>query len=245
MSHSSKSESEFLKKYDVSQFERPSSSVDVVIFSYFNENLHVLTIKRAEHPFQGSWSLVGGYVDLKNDRNIEETARRKLEEKTGVKSPYLEQLITIGNADRDPRGWSITTVYFALVSFEDAVLKAGYGATDVQWSKVTQNKVGHPLAFDHSQILKLCLERFRNKVLYTSLPGHLMPKEFTIGELQDVYETILGKLVDHKAFRRRILGILEETGKEKEGPTRPAKLYRLKNLKKPHFFMRNMEGNSS
>jgi ADP-ribose pyrophosphatase YjhB (NUDIX family) len=105
-----KSEEKFLKSYDSSVFEKPSSAVDTVIFTVFDDSLHALIVKRSNHPFKDRWSLVGGYIDVKNDQDIEETAKRKLKEKTGVNTPYLEQFCTIGNKGRDPRGWSSTTV---------------------------------------------------------------------------------------------------------------------------------------
>ena len=100
------------------------------------------------------------------------------------------------------------------------------------------------LAFDHVQILSECTERLKNKVLYTSLPVHLMPEEFTLAELQNVYQIIMGGKMDHKSFRRRILGanILEETGNMKDTGRRPAVLYRQKETEETHFFVRNIEG---
>jgi 8-oxo-dGTP diphosphatase len=238
------SEEEFLRSYDASVFERPSTAVDTVIFTVFGECLHVLTVKRAHHPYKDYWSLVGGYVDIHQDNDIEETARGKLEEKTGVKTPYLEQFKTVGNARRDPRGWSITTIYFALIPCHEIELKAGKGASAIKWSKVEDGTVKEPLAFDHAEILKGCVERLKNKVLYTSLPTHLMPGDFTLGELQIVYEIILDKKIDHKSFRRRVLSadLLEETGEMRHEGKRPAKLYRLKEGQKTHFFLRNIEG---
>ncbi|MBP7253889.1 MAG: NUDIX hydrolase [Alphaproteobacteria bacterium] len=239
-------EEAFLKNYDPSVFARPSTAVDAVIFTVFDSVLHVLTVKRANHPYQGRWSLVGGYVDIQCDNDLEATARRKLAGKTGVNSPYLEQFRTIGNKDRDPRGWSITTVYFALMPSHDIVLKAGKGASNIKWSKVDGGKVKDKLAFDHDEILRDCFERLRSKVLYTSLPIHLMPGDFTLGELQKVYEVILNDDIDHKSFRRRILGadILEETGEMRADGNRPAKLYRLRNKCETHYFVRNIEGSS-
>jgi len=240
------SEEEFLRDYDSSVFEKPSTSVDTAIFTVLEGHLHVLTVKRAEHPFKDCWSLAGGFIDLKNDVDIEATAKRKLEEKTGVKTPYLEQFGTIGNKTRDPRGWSVTTVYFALIPCHEVHLRAGKGASDIKWSKVTGGKVKDKLAFDHVEILEKCTERLRSKVLYTSLPAYLMPKNFTLGELQKIYEIILDKKIDHKSFRRRILSvdILEETGEMRHDTGRPAALYRLKASHHPHFFVRNIEGAS-
>jgi len=238
------SEEDFLHDYDLSVFERPSTSVDTAIFTVLDNHLHVLTVKRAEYPFKDLWSLVGGFIDLQKDTDLESTAKRKLEEKTGVKTPYLEQFGTIGNKKRDPRGWSVTTVYFALIPCHEVQLRSGKGVTDIKWSKVVAGRVKDKLAFDHAEILAKCTERLRGKVLYTSLPVHLMPTDFTLGELQKVYEIILDKKVDHKSFRRRILSadILEETDKMRHDGRRPAHLYRLKKRHRTHFFVRNIEG---
>jgi len=244
MSHQqADTEEQFLKDYNASAFERPNITVDTVIFTVLEQSLHVLLVKRAEHPFKGSWSLVGGYVDIHQDQVLEDTAKRKLEQKTGVKTPYLEQFETIGNGTRDPRGWSVTTVYFALISSDHIHLKAGQGAADTQWARIEKGQVDLPLAFDHAEILSRCTERLRNKVLYTSLPIYLMPESFTLGELQAVYEIILGQGIDPKSFRRRILSaeILEETGEKRHVSKRPASLYRLRETASTHFFVRNIE----
>ncbi len=242
--NTTQSEEEFLKNYDPSIFARASTSVDTAIFTVIDDHLHVLTAKRGEHPFKDMWSLVGGFIDIEMDYDIEATAKRKLEEKTGVRTPYLEQYGTIGNKTRDPRGWSVTTIYFALIPCHEVKLQADKGAIDIKWSLVTNGKVKDKLAFDHADILAKCVERLRSKVLYTSLPVYLMPKDFTLGELQKVYENILDKKIDHKSFRRRILNtdILEETDDMRYDGKRPAQLYRQKADQKPHFFIRNIEG---
>ena len=237
-------EQEFLTNYNPNDFARPSTTVDNVIYSVIDDALHVLLVKRENHPFQGQWSLVGGFVDLETDDDLEATAKRKLEEKTGVKTPYLEQFYTKGNKTRDPRCWSITTVYFALISSVGIELNIGKGATDIQWFKVADGSVQADLAFDHADILRECTQRLQNKVLYTSLPLYLMPEHFTLSELQTIYETILGNSIVTKAFRRRMLGadIIEETGEMKQTGRRPAALYRCKPDAKTHFFVRNLEG---
>ena len=240
------SEEQFLREYDPSVFEKPSTTVDTVIFTIIEDSLHVLTIQRSEHPFKGFWSLVGGYIDIQKDINIEATAKRKLEEKTGIKTPYLEQFETIGSQLRDPRGWSITMVYFALLPSVSIKLQKGKGSDDIKWSKVENGTVENELAFDHADILKRCTERLRSKVLYTSLPAYLMPKQFTLGELQKVYEIILDKKIDPKSFRRRIINanILDETDFKRMSSSKPAKLYSLKDDGHTFFFIRNIEGAS-
>ena len=246
-SESEMSEKEFLDNYDPSVFQRPSAAVDNVILTLLDDELHVLLVKREHHPAKEAWSLVGGFIDIDLDQDLEATARRKLQEKTGVKTPYLEQVYTVGTKGRDPRGWSLTAVYLALVPHHKVNLEAGPGAIDIKWEKIKGSGVGKKLAFDHSSILKECLIRLRSKAVYTSLPVHLMPPEFTLSELQSVYELVLDSKMDHKSFRRRMLGadILQETGKEKKTARRPAMLYKLKNSKSTFFFTRNIKGQQS
>lgn len=238
------SEKDFLKSYNPDAFERPNASVDTAIFTVIDDDLHVLAVKREHHPHQGKWSLVGGFIDLEQDSCLEDTAKRKLHEKTGVKTPYLEQWGTIGNSKRDPRYWSITTVYFALIPNKGLSLCPGEGATDIKWSKVKSNgTIKEEMAFDHAHLLKECHIRLRQKVLYTSLPLFLMDDSFTLSELQKTYEILVGQTIEVKSFRRRILsaGLVQETGEMKESGRRPAKIYKMIKRSEPHFFLRNME----
>ncbi|MGY8666637.1 NUDIX domain-containing protein [Bradyrhizobium sp. UFLA05-109] len=221
-------------------FPRPLVTVDVVIFAIRNEGLHVLLVQRpagAGEPFPLSWALPGGFVDVAKDRDLEACAVRKLKEKTGVTSPYLEQLGSWGSATRDPRGWSATHAYFALVPEE-----AGRAAlaTDAQWFPIVAGKIKPKLAFDHGEILAAAVERLRNKVEYTSLPAYLMPAEFTLPDLQRVYEIVLDRPLEKSAFRTRILSadMIEPIAKMRRGPNRPAQLYRLKKGKEPVYFVR-------
>lgn len=241
--HNYQTEAEFLLNYDPTKFDRPNTTVDMVIFTVYNDVLQVLLVKRGEYPFKNQWSLVGGFIDLQNDETLEDTAKRKLEEKTGVKTSYLEQCFTIGNKNRDPRGWSITTVYFALLPYHHIILCAGKGALDIQWCPIIDNQITKSLAFDHNHILHQALDRLRSKVLYTSLPAYLMPEKFTLGDLQRVYEIILDRTLETKSFRRRMAkaDILQETGEMRQDVKRPAKLYRLKDDIDTHFFLRSIE----
>jgi 8-oxo-dGTP diphosphatase len=235
-------EADYIAEYRATDFDRPNTSVDTVIFTVIDNYLHVLTIKRSEHPFKDTWSLVGGYIDTKSDPDLETTAKRKLLEKTGVSTPYLEQFGAVGNLSRDPRGWSVTTVYFALIPNNDIQLQAGSSASEIKWSKVIEGRVEDELAFDHAELLFQCMERLRSKVLYTSLPVHLLQKDFTLGELQKIYEVILGASIDHKSFRRRMLSseILADSNKMRHEGKRPAKLYHLKESHRAHYFSRNI-----
>jgi 8-oxo-dGTP diphosphatase len=224
-------------------FPKPLSSVDVVIFSVQDGHLRVLLMQRsatAEEPFPGVWALPGGFVDTTKDQDLEHCAKRKLREKTGVEASYLEQLGSWGSATRDPRGWSATHVYFALMSDDHVDLHAGGNAADTRWFAIEGLRVKEKLAFDHAEILKAALTRLRSKVEYTSLPAFLMPQEFTLTEFQRIYETLLGRSIEKKSFRTRILAtnLLEEIARRKEGANRPAKMYRLRNRKQPILFSR-------
>jgi ADP-ribose pyrophosphatase YjhB (NUDIX family) len=224
-------------------FPKPLTSVDVVIFSAIAELLQVLLVQRpidAEDPFPGLWALPGGFVDTVKDQNLESCAKRKLEEKTGVEASYLEQLGSWGSVSRDPRGWSATHVYFALMSADDVELQSGGNAGDSRWFAIDGQRAKEKLAFDHAEILKAAIARLRSKVEYTSLPAFLMPHEFTLTELQKIYETLLGRPIEKKSFRTRILAtdLLEEVARRKEGANRPAQMYRLRSRRHPLFFTR-------
>lgn len=231
MASKQQSEKEFLKNYNIHDYEVPLTSVDLVIFTVREERLHVLLVQRADHPFMGQWSLPGGFIDVHKDKNLEATALRKLKEKTGVKAPYLEQLQGFGSKTRDPRGWSSTFVYFALIPSDQIELSQGSAVDAVQWFPIAQDQPLPHLAFDHTEILEVALQRLYNKVEYSSLAAHLLPAEFTLSELQQMYQLILGRPLDKSAFRKRIKegDFLEElTGQFRYGSNRPAQLYRLK-----------------
>jgi 8-oxo-dGTP diphosphatase len=224
-------------------FQRPLSSVDVVIFAIREDRLHVLLVQRAAgeaEPFPRAWALPGGFVDIETDRTLLDCAVRKLREKTGVASPYLEQLGSWGGAARDPRGWSTTHAYFALISATPVVLERGANAADARWFPIIAGGVEEKLAFDHDQILEAAIARLRGKVEYTSLPVYLMPPEFTLPELQRVYEVVLDRPLEKSAFRTRMLSadLVEPIAKTRKGPNRPAQLYRLKRRKAPIYFAR-------
>lgn len=218
-------EEEFLKSYDIKAFDAPLCTVDMTIFAVEADSLKVLLVRRNEHPFKNLWALPGGFCDLVTDKTIEETAHRKLFEKTGIQSPYLEQVESVGNAVRDPRGWAITLLYFALIDF--STLKETYQNKNAEWVNVG-DALQRDLAFDHHTLLRKSLNRLRSKTRYTALPIRLMPDQFTLTELQTLFELILGGPLQKKSFRRRIeaSGILTETGEMRPTIRRPAALYR-------------------
>jgi 8-oxo-dGTP diphosphatase len=212
--------------YDASMYERPSVTVDVVIFSLAGEDLKVLLIRRGGRPFAGMWAIPGGFIQM--DESLEDAAARELEEETGVTNVYMEQLYTFGDPHRDPRTRVITVAYFALVPYGSIQHRAGDDAAETAWFSVLKLP---ELAFDHTEILDYALTRLRYKLEYTSVGFELLPDVFTLSELQRAYEIILGESLDKRNFRRKILSaeILEETGKKKkDGEGRPAKLYQYK-----------------
>ncbi len=211
--------------YDVSKYERPSVTVDVVMMSLRQRDLQVLLVKRRSWPYEGMWAVPGGFVNM--DESLETAAKRELQEETGLQDVYLEQLYTFGDPGRDPRTRVITVVYFALLDSERLQVRAASDAADVGWFSVYSLP---PLAFDHDQILDYTLNRLRGKLDYTTIAFSLLSEQFTLRELQRVYEIIQHKKLDKRNFRKKILstGILEDTGEKKmEGTHRPARLYRF------------------
>lgn len=211
------------KDYDPSHYDRPSVTVDVVIFSLVDEDLQVLLIKRKFAPYAGMWAIPGGFVRMAE--SLEEAAIRELAEETGVTDVYMEQLYTFGRPNRDPRTRVITIAYFALVPRDVIQPRPGDDAVETGWFSMFDLP---ELAFDHREILEYALRRLRYKLEYTAVGFRLLPDVFTLSELQRAYETILGEKLDKRNFRRKILAsdILEETGqKKRDGEGRPAKLY--------------------
>ena len=209
--------------------ERPAVTVDVVIFSLIADDLQVLLVRRDRPPFLGLWGIPGGFVF--KDESLEHAAARKLQEETGVKDVYLEQLYTFGNPGRDPRTRVVTVAYFALLP-HNTIRDLDENA---QWFSV---KYLPELAFDHADIVHYALTRLRYKLEYTTVGFQLLPDLFTLSELQKAYEIILDERLDKRNFRRRVvgLGIVKETGEfEKVGAHRPAMLYEFTS-RKPMVF---------
>lgn len=214
------------------EYPHPSVTVDLVIFTIADNDLKVLLIRRGAEPFKGCWALPGGFVEI--DESLETAAARELEEEAGVTNVYLEQLYTFGDPDRDPRGRTISVAYFALVDASQQRIQAASDAADAQWHSVFTPKLKGKLAFDHKKILEYAVWRLRNKIEWTTVGYELLPKKFTLSELQRVYEIILQKPVDKRNFRKKILaqgqiGELDEA--RTDGAHRPAKLYSFRKKK--------------
>lgn len=200
-------------------------SIDVLLFTIKDEQLQLALLKRNHEPFKGEYALPGGYVHEEEDNDCYDTAYRVIQAKTGIKPPYLEQLQTFSGANRDPRGWSISVAYFALVPLEIMIDDCLPG---VKFFPVGQLK---DLPFDHKEIVEVGLKRVRSKSLYSSLPCYLAGEEFTIPQLQKIYEICLGEKLNKVGFRRKLddLGCIEEVPNKmtSTGPNRPSKTYRL------------------
>jgi ADP-ribose pyrophosphatase YjhB (NUDIX family) len=204
---------------------RPAVTTDVIIFTLRGGELQVLLVRRKFPPFQGQWAIPGGFVEM--DESLEDAALRELREETGVADVYLEQLYTFGDPGRDPRGRVITVAYFALINAPALQPRGGDDAAEARWWSMVDLP---PLAFDHARILEYALTRLRYKLEYSAVGFELLPESFTLSELQNAYQIILGEKLDKRNFRRKILraDVIEETGTYRGGGGRPAKLFRFR-----------------
>ncbi len=210
---------------NIHNFPKPSVTADIVIFTIQKGELKVLLVKRKINPFKGKWAIPGGFVRI--GESLEDAAKRELLEETGVKNVYLEQLYTFGEPGRDPRGRVITVAYMALVNSEEINLKAATDASDVGWFSV---KKIPELAFDHKNILNYSLKRLKWKFEYTTVAFSLLPKKFTISQIQNIYEIAFNKRFDKRNFNKKILSLnlLKEEGVNKDVAHRPPMIYSLK-----------------
>ncbi len=229
------------RKRSKKSLNMPLLTVDSVLFTYHEKSLKILLVQRSSKPERGKWGLPGGIVDVEIDKDVESTALRKLVEKTSVKPPYLDQLETIGNQTRDPRGWSVTVTYTALIAHQDCAQHVSTVA-DVRWVEIDE-ALKMNLAFDHRSIVLSARERMRQRALYSIAPGYALPEKFTLTQLQHLHELLIGKSIQKRSFRRRIeqAELLAETGEKRQEGGRPAALYRLKDVSMTHRFVRNLD----
>jgi 8-oxo-dGTP diphosphatase len=246
LSHGQSDEQAFLAAYDAAKFPHPSVAVDVALVTAAAGRLQAALIERTEHPELGKWALPGGFVRM--DESLDEAATRVLENKVGVEGIFLEQLYTFGRPDRDPRTRVISVAYYALVSADklEPIALQSSKAGGVQLAELhvpwegehggraeARDEAGRrlPLAFDHAQMLGLVVQRLRGKLDYAPIGFELLPRQFTLRELQNIHETILGRRLNKDSFRRRLSasGLIEATGRlEQEVGHRPAELYRFR-----------------
>lgn len=242
-------EQEFLSRYNPEKYEHPSVTVDTLILTVDKSeedcHLQIMLVQRKDHPFLHKWAIPGGFVGM--EESVDQAALRELEEETGLRDIYLEQLYTWGDVGRDPRTRIISVSYIALIPREmllyAAEEEAGKRETDGVWYYVSisgghlrlwnedRELVGEDLAFDHAEMIRLALERMKNKVFYTDIAFKLLPEKFTLPELQRLYEAILEEKLHTPNFRRDMKKWVEETD-EKCRPQKagkPASYYRQKN----------------
>ena len=207
-------------------YPHPAVTVDIVIFTVEAGDLKVLLVKRAQEPYRDRWALPGGFIRL--DESLRRAAWRELKEETGVAAGFLEQIGAFGRPDRDPRERVISVAYFALLPRDRLTIQPASDAKDARLVNVDELP---ELAFDHARMLRYARERLKDKAGDPSIVLQLMPEEFTLSELQRVFELILGCALDKRNFRKRadLLTRIEPTGETRQdGPHRPAKLYRIR-----------------
>lgn len=198
-------------------------ATDVVIFTIEEGELKVLLIQMKKHPYENAWALPGGLIH--GDESLETSAQRQLVSKTGVKHGYLEQLASFGDPKRDPFGRVVSVAYFALIPIGTRELKTTEEYGGVAWFSTAKLP---KLAYDHRRILGVALARLQSKLAYTNIVQELLPKTFTLTELQKVYEIVLGRKLDKRNFRKKILDLelVAATGAIQKGKaSRPAALY--------------------
>ena len=216
------------------EYPRPAVTVDIVLFTVRQGELSVLLIRRGQPPFKGAWALPGGFVD--DGEGLEHAARRELEEETGLTGMPLHQLGAFGDPGRDPRGHTVSIAYLAFLSAPPRAV-AGDDATDAQWLPLTALAIdgGRPksagrMAFDHLKILALARQRMRDDLEDPTRRRRtdLVPTRFTFSELLHVHEVVLGKELDKRNFRAKLLQakVIEPVSGRRTGRHRPAQLYR-------------------
>ena len=212
---------------EVESFFKSAFSVDNVIFGFDGGDLKILLIQRGAAPYKGKWALPGDLVYPNED--LDTAAERVLEQLTGLRGVYLEQVRAFGAVDRHPLGRVITIAYISLIKISDYTVTPASFAQSAKWHSI--GKVGD-LAFDHNEILESCLKRLKRKVRMAPIGFELLPPKFTLTELQQLYESILTppKGIDKRNFRKKILStnLLNDLNEVQEGVAhRPAKLYQF------------------
>lgn len=211
------------------EYPRAALTVDCVVFGFDGGELQVLLIRRGLEPFRDRWALPGGFVRV--EETLVDAARRELEEETGLREVFLEQLYTFGSVKRDPRERVVSVAYYALTKPADHTTAAATDAAEAKWFTVSAIP---PLAFDHADILATALTRLRGKLTYQPIGFELLPPKFTLTQLQRLYEAVLGTHIDKRNFRKKVLSfdlLVHLKEKHRDGAHRPAQLFRFDPVK--------------
>ncbi len=198
-------------------------SVDLVVFRLLDEQLQVLTRKKTIKTGP-ALVLPSGRIEPEKDDSLDDTASRLLSYLTPHKASYFEQVVTIGDAKRDSRGWSLTVVYYALMNGNTTDY-----SSDAYWVNVDNDKPNTSLAYDHDALVHEALLRLRNKIQYSSVPVYLLPDEFVLSDIRKVFSAVLEKSPPMRSIRNRFLrgGLLIDTGRQRRGSNRPAAIYKI------------------
>lgn len=214
---------EVLKNH--TKYEYAAVATDMVIFTVREKQLMVLLIQMKKQPFTGMWAMPGGLIGV--NESIDDAAKRILFQKTAMKDQYLEQFATFGEVNRDPFGRVVSVAYIALVPSDKVILQTTPEYADIAWFPVSATP---SLSYDHAPMLEVAREQLKYRLLHSHIASSLLPEQFTLTELQSIYEAILGQKLDKRNFRKRILAMdfIKSTGKTRSGAThRPAELYRM------------------
>ena len=221
-------EKDYLEQYNPQKYDKPSVTVDLLVFTIEDDRLKIVLVEREKHPFKNMLALPGTFVSM--DETLEAAAARGAYEKLGLSDIYFEQLYTWGDVNRDPRMRIISVSYLAFVPIDKIRLAGGLNTVSVAVYDVDAIILDNKeLAFDHRKIIEYGRERIKNKVEYSKIAFEFLPEEFTLPELQKIYEILLDRELYKAGFRRKIAEIVEETDRMTEGNAhRPSKYYRLK-----------------
>ncbi|TAJ14555.1 NUDIX hydrolase [Marinilabiliaceae bacterium JC017] len=207
------------------EYPRPALTTDCVIFGFDGVEIKILLIERGTDPFKGKWALPGGFVNM--DEDTEACARRELFEETGIKDLFIEQLYTFSDVNRDPRGRVVSVSYYALVKIADYEIQAGDDASKAKWFSMSDVP---SLAFDHDRILRVAFQRLKSKIRYQPVGFELLNEQFTMRELQSLYEAILEVQLDRRNFYKKIMKmeiLIPTQEKEANTPHRAGRYYRF------------------
>ena len=209
------------------KYPHPAVTSDCVIFGFDGVAIKVLLIQRGIEPYKDKWAFPGGFMQI--DETVEECAKRELEEETGLKTTSVEQFYTFSDVNRDPRERVITVAHYALVRLEE--VKGGDDAMSAQW--FAMNEIPS-LAFDHDRILRMAVNRLKERICFEPIGFELLPEIFTMSALQNLYEAILEMKFDRRNFYNKMLklGILSEAEERPKNASRRTPIKYRFNAKK-------------